>query len=251
MLRFCAEIHFWSEIMENHAEFMLGALSSREAEVISRAQYFKNAWAGVHREISQVLPPGPCSVPPVYVDYLLKILHDFIDLKRIILKQLLACSIEISLPPSFLGHMMNEAHEFERILSPSETCRENPAHAIMHLHEVWLTDASGHAATIAGDLDPSEALYVHQAVAFQNTFMELRDKALELAAALERTCLYDGAVQELTAQVEGVMNDFMCFLEKMRLLRQECKVLGTFKPLIPDHMLREETYYLNKVRGVQ
>lgn len=248
MLSLCAEIHFWSGIMENHAEFLLCALSSRESELISRAQYFQNAWLGVHHEIAQVLPPGPCSVPPVYVDYLLKILHDFVELKRMILKRLLTCSIEISLPPSFLGHMINEAQEFERVLSPVESCEGNSALEVMHLHGVWLTDASGHAAAIACGLDPSETLYVHQAQAFQNAFIGLRDKSLALAAALQRTCLHDGPVHQLTAEVESVMNDFMCFLEKMRLLRQECKVLGTFKPLVPDHMLREETYYLNKVK---
>ncbi len=187
---------------------------------------------------------------PVYADYILNLLKEFIGLKRDVLQRLLTCGIEISLPPSFLNHMINEAEEFEAVLSPRLMIYD-PAGEVMHLHVVWLTDAAGHAASIAADLDPAEALYIRQAQAFRQDFTELRDKALELSKMVERTGLRDGAIRHLTVQVGHVMCEFIRFLELMRALRQHCQVLGTFKPLIPDHMLREENYYLEKVKSIQ
>jgi hypothetical protein len=51
----------------------------------------------------------------------------------------------------------------------------------------------------------------------------------------------------LNEEVRKKMEEFICYLSKIRELRAMCKVLGVLKPLIPDHMIREEQHYLLKI----
>jgi hypothetical protein len=249
MVNFYHEVYFWTEVMENHAEFILGALPAREAEIIAKAQYFRDTYGTVHSESRKYMQEA-CEIPAGYQDYLLKLLYDFINFKHTILKKQLTCCIEFNLPPSFTNHMINEAMEFVSVLSSANAWMQ-PVQKLMHQHIVWLTDAAGHAATIMADLDPTEATHIREANTYMTSFTQLRDKALELSTMLERTALSDGAVEELNTEVKNVMGGFICFLEKMKMLREACKVLGIFTPLVPDHMIREEVHYLAKVRDYQ
>jgi hypothetical protein len=47
------------------------------------------------------------------------------------------------------------------------------------------------------------------------------------------------------------MNEFICYLDKVRELRQKCQLLGDLNPLVPDHMMREEKYYLTHVECIK
>ena len=68
---------------------------------------------------------------------------------------------------------------------------------------------------------------------------------------LIRTNLNDGALKFLNQEVITSLNEFIVFLNKIRVLRLECKVLGALKPLIPDHMIREENYFIQKLNSYE
>lgn len=241
-------IAFWAGIMSDHAEFMLLSLSSRETEAINTAIYYKTAFLQIEEEAkSRAMSP---IADPNLISRVYPLLTGFINFKRGLIRRLLKCNIQLGLPPTFINHMINEAMEFHRDLCniqrpmPMDPTAEN-----VLLHKIWLPDAAGHAAAIAADLDPTEKLLIKEAEKFQKIFDNLFIKAVELGQMLERTGLSNGSLDWLNTEVEDKIYGFICYLEKIKALRQGCKAMGTIDPLIPDHMIREETYYLMNVKS--
>jgi hypothetical protein len=252
MFRAVEEIYFWSGILENHAEFFLTNLSFRETEFNKSAQYYKNTFTNLHTEAQAMLPTANPASESMLIRRTLPLVFSFIQFKRLALAHLLQCRIELGLPPTFVNHMINEAEEFYRILCEYGTAQKpHPVLENIHLHKIWLPDAAGHAASIASDLDPTETVYIKEAEEFKNSFEHLYIKAVELGLMLERTCLSDGSLDHFNNEVERKINDFIGFLENVRERRARCRILGVLKPLVPDHMIREEKYFIAKIQAVK
>ena len=249
MLTPVQEIYFWSGIMRDHAEMQLNAFSFKETQFIMSSQYFKNAFMQLVDEAEKLCTDAEGPLIIELVNRTIPVLLQFIDYKRLLVRKLLECNIELGLSPTFINHMINEAMEFYRAL-----CMTKPVHPInttaenIHLHMIWLPDAAGHAASIASDLDPTEVSLIKEADEFKNTFEHLFVKATELGLMLERTCLCDGSLIRLNEQAEKYIKNFICYLNKVLDLRLKCKVMGVIKPFIPDHMIREEQYYMTKLQ---
>lgn len=243
------EILFWSGIMKNHAEFQLTALSSKEQEAIRIAQYFKNAFTDIENRVKSLAKSDNPAETAELIVITTNLLINFINIKRVLVRRLLQCNIELNMTPTFINHMINEAMEFRRVLLliqtklPIDKVKENT-----HLYILWLPDAAGHAASIAADLDPTEAQFIKEAREFEKIFNNLYLKGKELGQMLERTGLTDGSLEELNCEIEKKMDMFICFLEKLEKLREQCRVLGIFKPLVPNHMIREEKYFLSRLK---
>jgi hypothetical protein len=252
MLSPVEELRFWTAIMRDHGEFMLISLSSREQEAVRTAYYFRNSFAVLHEEVKRYMDKPDATEVANIINNSIALLTNFINFKRLILRRLLECKIEIGLPPTFVNHMINEAMEFYRTLGMMQTgVSLNPVKENIELHRIWLPDAAGHAASIAAELDPTEKMLINEAQEFEKCFNCLFIKAGELGKMLERTGLDDGALKYLNEQVEHKMQDFIRFLEKVYLLRAECKAMGTLKPLTPNHMMREENHYLAELKSVK
>lgn len=252
MLNPVEEIYFWSGIMRDHGEFLITGLSSREPESINTADAFKNEFARLREKAQKALYSGTAVSIPMLVSRTMTALTNFIAFKRIVLRRLLQCDIELNLPPTFVNHMINEAMEFYRTLCLSTSpASVNWTAENIQLHKIWLPDAAGHAASIAADLDPTETALIKEAEEFKNAFNHLFIKADELGKMLERSCLADGSLAGLNEQVKKKMQEFIHYLEKVKKLRVECKVLGVLKPIVPDHMLREENYFLTRLKKVE
>lgn len=86
------------------------------------------------------------------------------------------------------------------------------------LRKIWLPDASGHAASISTQLDPTETSLIKEADNYKKAFDNLYIKAVELGQMLERACLANGSLEWLNTEVETKINEFICFLDKVRKL---------------------------------
>jgi hypothetical protein len=117
----------------------------------------------------------------------------------------------------------------------------------LHYHMLWLNDAVGHAALIKTVLDPVENDLFQQADEYKHHFDDLDFKSITLNGYLRTGMNNFAALDRLNEQVWSEMNNFMEFLENIRDSRADNKVLGTLMPLMADHMLREECYYLQKL----
>ncbi len=249
MLNPTEELSFWSGIMEDHAEFFLLTLSYREGELIKKAEHYKTQFAQYEMESKDISTKSNSNFSPNFITNVMATLLDFINFKRQLLRKLLQCQIEINLPPTFVNHQINEAMEFYRslcmILSNEKV---NPVSENILLHKIWLPDAAGHAASISGGLDPTEYLLKKEADEFKNTFEHLFIKATELGMELDRAELSDGSLKYLNEEVDDKITEFICYLDKIKDLRNNCSALSFLKPLFPDHMAREEIYYLSNIK---
>jgi hypothetical protein len=244
MLSPAEEIQFWTGIMRDHGEFILNSLSYNEQDAMYYANYYMESFQQLNKQAEKKHGED-------YINTIMELLTNFIDFKKLLLGKLLQCSLNTSLPPTFYNHMINEAMEFyETLVNIQEKESENPTMRNIELHNIWLPDAAGHAATIASDLDPTEKLLIKEALEFEKLFNHLAIKARELGIMLERTCLTDGALQFLNEEVKEAIDAFIIYLEKIRRLRIECKALGVILPLVPDHMRREEIHYLREIAAI-
>jgi len=242
------EIFFWSAIMRDHAEFQIMNLSSRESQSIMTSQNFKNLFNQIHSEAERLISNPNNEEIEELVRRVLPIIVDFINYKQTLLRRLLECNIEFNLPPSFINHMINEAMEFYRVISMLQTDAQiNPVSEVLFLHTIWLPDAIGHAANVMSTLDATESILIKETETFKNTFTNLFIKATELEKMLPRAGLDNGALELLNEEVITTMTAFIEFLENIEVLRASCKAMGVINPLVPDHMIREEKYYLSKV----
>jgi hypothetical protein len=240
------ELVFWNGIMSNHGEFMLTALSSREPQFIAGAQFFKNLFASLENESMND------SISPTLINMCMQAVLNFISFKRFMLKKSLECKIELNLPPTFVNHMINEAlNYYKTLVDIQQNILKNKTLETINLHNLWLPDAAGHAATISDDLDPIESELIKKSDKFKKDFENLSMKARELGIMLKRACLSDHALDELNNEVEKKMCEFIEFLEKIKNARAKCGILGILKPLVPDHMIREEMHYLEELRSLK
>lgn len=240
------EIKFWTQIMREHAEFQYTSLAPTETAAINRAAYFMNMFERLNSEVSS----NRISVSNL-IGSNKEAVMQFIEFKRWLLAQLMTCSIKLRMTPSFLNHMINEALEFLHVLNLADgTMPYNYVLENIRLHKIWLPDASGHASTVAAELDPIESNLAKEAKEFSNTFDCLFKKAFEMYAMYERTGLENSAVYYFNEEVVKHLNEFIRFLEKVEELRSLCSIYasGTFMPLIPNHMMREEGYYIYKIQ---
>lgn len=251
MINVKKEIEFWTEIMRDHGTFQFDNLSPSEEEAIQKAKYFINRFSELNAEIKNI----PDNAPHMHLDAIIakniEELKNFIKFKEDLLTKLLKCKIKLGLPPSFISHMINEAMEYFRVLyAAQQRVPFNPTLENIRLHMVWLRDASGHAASVAAELDPDEKMLVKKAQEFQKTFDDMSIKAFELYPMYERTGLKDGIISYFNKEVEEEITKFINFLDMVRALRINCKILGVLQPIIPDHMIREENYYLYRIKAL-
>lgn len=113
-----------------------------------------------------------------------------------------------------------------------------------------MSDAEGHAATLAAGLDMTEKDLRQTSHCFAKNFKDLYSKALEFKGYLRTGIDHFPALARYNHQVEKEIVLFSCFLEKLRELLCAKKALGRLMPLVPDHMLREECYFLTKLAQV-
>ncbi len=238
-------VYFWSSIMQDHADFFLSSLSYKETEFIKQAEYYKEEFGKLEKDANK-------EVIDNNIDNITNLLIHFVDFKKKAIERLLLCNIELNLAPTLINHMINEAMEFYRDLQKIKDSNGlEPLTENILLHTIWLPDAAGHAAVISDNLDPVETIYNNQATTFKKRFDELFIKSLELGKMLERTGFRNSSLEHFNFQVEELINEFIIFLNKIKNLRKQCKIIGNLDPLMVDHMIREEHYYLINIRSLR
>lgn len=256
MLTPVVELLFWSSIMRDHGEFLITSLSSREMASVQEAENFRNMFTAFRNDWQALASTNKQSMALELATRVRPVLVNFINFKQQILRRLLECNIEIGFPPAFINHMLNEANEFLRsldnILTPDITVNlVNAAQENLRLHRIWLPDAAGHAAAVINELDPFEAVLINEAKSFKENFEKLTLKANELSQMLPRASLMNGNLNRFDQEVVIMLAEFIRFLRRLRELRSQCVVLGTLKPLMAEHMIREENYYLVNLQAIK
>ncbi len=250
MLSPIERMKFWTGILRDHGEFILKSLSYNEQEAIRLANYYKESFSVLHEQ-SKNIAENDTNAFNQLLSQTLNLLLNFINFKKMLLARQLTCRLDSSLPPTFYNHMINEAMEcYNTIVRIQNNIQPSGVLYNLELNKLWITDAAGHAAVIASDLDPVEKIFINEAQEFERVFNSLSIKTEELSRMLVRTGLSNGNLELLNEQARKKLEEFICFLTKIRDLKAKCKIMGALKLLTPDHMIREENYYLQELASL-
>ncbi|MFC5649210.1 DUF2935 domain-containing protein [Paenibacillus solisilvae] len=238
------ELRFWLQVLGDHARFIRDALAPGEAAEISRAQQFIQTF-------DKLLDSARLNLDGGSIAALLQTVNPWTSQLRTyklhLLQRSLTGNIDIHLAPTFLSHMVNELEEAMRVFTALTSGQLPPPGPAIHQHLLWLQDAVGHAGTFSGEFDLVEKSWKNKSGEFELYFQNCYFKAIELAGYM-RTNLADfPALRRFNQEANTVMLLFMKFLSEVEELTVRKELLGTLTQLVPDHMYREECYYLTKL----
>jgi len=241
------EHQFWLQIVGDHSRFIYNALSPKETEDIKIAQQFIQSFdnlLALARSAS-----GDAAVASL-TQQSLPLTNQLRGFKLSLLQRQLLGKVTISLTPTFINHMVNELEEYLRILNALAAGEPVPRFDALHHDMLWLSDAAGHAAAIASDLDSVEKRLMEKSQKFEVHFQQFYLKSIEMAGYM-RTLLRDfPAFRRFHHDIDLEMKLFVSFLRELEEMELSAEVLDRISPLMPDHMMREECYYLTKLAGL-
>lgn len=240
------EHRFWLQILGDHSRFLYNSLSPNETDKIVKAKSFIG-------KFDDLLFKARKNLSTTEMDSLNMLAYEevqnLLKFKFQIISEQLTSKVQISLPPTFINHMVNELEEYLFILNqvmhnkPKNTCA-------LHHHLLWLSDGAGHAVSISSNLDFTEKLLINEAKYFSKTFEDLYLKAIEFSGYTRTGLSNFKALDDLNLTAERKMLDFKKYLEMLFSKVSDKTTLGTIAPLVLDHMNREECYYLTKLASV-
>jgi hypothetical protein len=239
-----AELQFWLQILGDHSRFIHDSLAPSEKKYIEEANSFKARFDKLLLRSKQVLNEQSLLLLFQESQTASEEIRAF---KLLLIKEHLVGEIKISLPPTFINHMVNEVEEAIRVFSYLAKGQIPPIVHSLHHDLLWLVDAAGHAGSIVSNLDQVEKQLKEKGKRFTKDWEEFYLKAIELAGYLRTNVLEFPALAKFHNDVHLEMLIFKKFLRELEEMRLEKEALGTLSPLMADHMAREECYYLKKL----
>lgn len=241
------EHRFWLQILGDHARFMLLSLAVKEQNEIQQA----NRYLAEFDHLLSIIQTDTTSIDlGNFNKQVIDKVKQFKSFKIHLIRRHLAENLGMNLSPSLLSHMINELEEYESMLRYMVGEKVPPAAHPLHYHHLWLLDGIGHAASIASALDMSERELREEAEQFEKDFGRYFDKAQELIGYLRTNLLSFPALTRFNQEANQLMVQFISFLNDLKALSLRNEILGSTDPLLFDHMLREECYYLKKISQV-
>lgn len=234
------EHRFWLQVLGDHARFLHESLAPVEKEEIETANYFINTF---DRLLGRVATTDVVHLS-MRADEEAKKIRQF---KLELIAKMLTGNVKIHLGPTFVNHMVNEVEEYIRVLSYLKKGEVPPVFHELHHHTVWLLDAAGHAGAIHSNLDQAEKRLKARSEKYMKHFENFYLKAVEMTGYLRTNLKSFPALQKMNLDVTMEIQLFMKFLDEIKELELTEQALGSFAPLMADHMFREECYYLSKV----
>lgn len=240
------EHRFWLQVLGDHSRFLFKSLGPSENDEISRARYFIQEFDSLLTQARQALSREELNSLHKLIWQRVEQLKEF---KLHLIRRHLEGLIGLNLLPSFISHMVNELEEYQIVLGFLIKGEDVPLLHPTHYHLLWLLDAVGHADAIATSLDAVEKPLRAQSQSFTRDFEYSYQKALEIAG-FARAVQHYPAIAQFNHEAAAQILQFKQFLTQLQEMILNKTVLGILDPLIPDHMLREECYYLAKLSTV-
>ncbi|WP_226642059.1 DUF2935 domain-containing protein [Mesobacillus subterraneus] len=234
------EHRFWLQVLGDHGRFLHEALAPVEQEEIETAKYFINTFD----RLLQRLETTDLIHLSMRADEEAKKIRQF---KLDLIEKMLTGNVKIHFGPTFVNHMVNEVEEYIRVLEYLKRGEVPPVFHELHHHTVWLLDAAGHAGAIQSNLDQVEKRLKAKSEKYMKHFEDFYLKAVEMTGYLRTNLSSFPALQRMNHEVSLEIQLFMKFLDELKELELTEQALGSFAPLMADHMFREECYYLSKV----
>jgi hypothetical protein len=238
---------FWLSVLRDHTEFIYMSLGPDEQREIATAKAMHQEAIALFEKTGQLKNASVEDVRTftlTAIEYTKRVLQ----FKQYLLDRTLACRITLHLSPTLIDHMVREGQEYLNILHMLLQGRElTGAQLAIHEANLWLPDASGHAAAIRSGVDPQEDDIFEAAHNWKVQFDDLTIHLAEIQTKLRSEIRWVPSLKrlmEMTTEQITLFRGFLCHLEETLA---ECRALSTLKPLMMDHMAREAAYFLEKL----
>ncbi len=238
------EHRFWLQILGDHSRFIFNSLAPTENELLAIAGNFINIFDGLLQYARTNMSADSWAAFAARVMPAATSLRQF---KLEIIRRHLQKKVSISLTPTFLNHMVNELDEYLQNLNYLAQRQCIPVKSPVHHHLLWLPDATGHAEFLCCGLDASQTQFRQKAKEYRDLWSKKHSEALEYAGFLRTGIPLFPSLNMFDRDTACEMERFRKYLELLETKTLEAAVTGTFDALIPDHMAREECYYLYRL----
>lgn len=238
------ELRFWLQILGDHGRFIRDSLAPTETKHIETATAFIHLFDSLLSEARQSQSEEAFYQLSIKAKKSGENLREF---KLLLLEKLLLKNVVISLPPSFINHMVNELDEFLRVVTYLTNQEVPPVVHPLHHDLLWLLDAAGHAGAIDSNLDRVEKDLKKKSEMFTKQFEDFYLKAVEMAGYLRTNLTNFPALSRFHHEIDLEFTIFKAFLQEIEELELTGQTLSVLTPLMADHMAREECYYLFKL----
>lgn len=240
------EERFWMEIFGDHARFINQALTINAQQELEQARAFIRLfdmladWANVRPHEGELLKLHKEA---------LEAAHQLKAFKLRLLNKKISGSFEFRLPPTYLYHMVAEAEEGIRVISALAEGEQLPKKHVFQHPLVWLEDQDTDIHTDSLDANPGlrekelKALIKESSGHLQWMYM----KAVELAGYVRTRMQEFPTLHRFNIRMDIEMVLFLKLKKVWREMDIHFETLGTLRPLLIDHMAREECYYLLKL----
>ena len=230
---------FWLRIMNDHLQMIDERLAETEVELHQRVHQLRQEGAALLQDSQEPYEPT-------------EFLFDVIALKEDILNREVNGTIRLAENPTTISDMLNEAHEYERILTVPEggDPRRNPTGTVLDHHKLWLNDIVGHLDIIHNNLDGATYKDLKKRIhKMKKVFTILRDENIALIEYVINGVVPEQAALRLTGRAIQETQVYLDLLRQLYILRSNNRILGAITPELLDHMFREQSYYLVKIGG--
>ncbi len=238
------EHRFWLQILGDHSRFIYFNLSPKETELIYKAGEFIKTFDRLLERARTDMAAASWQAFAAEVRPAVQSLRSF---KLEILKRHLLKKVLIGLPPTFFNHMLNELEEYLKNLACLVEGRAIPARSPVHHHLLWVLDAVGHARTLYCNLDSSQTKLLLKANAYMELWSKKYLESIEYAGFLRTGQAMFPSLGQFDKDVAEEMTGFKEYLELLKEKALEARAIGTINALVPDHMAREECYFLYRL----
>ncbi|MFH5184094.1 DUF2935 domain-containing protein [Paenibacillus sp. TAB 01] len=238
------EHQFWLQILGDHARFIHNTLYPSEKKDIELSEQFIQQFDTLLEQSRGSLHPSQLSELNQEAYQATVRLRAY---KLNLLDRSLLGAVKIGITPSFLNHMVNELEEYVRILDALLAGRPVPNYPPLHHDLLWLSDAAFHSSAISTELDFVERRLIEKSRGFERHFSDFYLKAIELAGYMRTMRQQYPSFIRFHRDIHLEMALFMAFLKEVEQLDLSEELISSLNPLIPDHMYREECYYLKKL----
>lgn len=239
------EIAFWNEVMSYNSECLMESLTYKEKELNSLIAKYPNAFISLNNDLE--------SIDNEKLKTIKALVTELVQFQKNLLNQLLKKEVSLSLTPTILNNMINEAMEYYLFLSlVNNQFKFDPCLELLRIHKMWLITSLSNTNTIISQLDITESVSIKKACDFKEAFNSLYLEATQLYLLCERVFNNHEKIDHFNDTVTSLVKAFISFLQKLKILKTEGKLLstGTFTIKVLNHMIKEEEYYLQKLRDL-
>jgi hypothetical protein len=235
------ELDFWLRIMGDHARLIKASLYHGNSNPVMVAENFRE----IYDRLLVKLKSDQRELE--FCNEILSAVISFREFKRELLGVSLRDNGVTSLSATVYHRMLNELEEFLKVISDLQS--DAPLYDnILASHLLWISDAAGHAAMLQSYFDEIEYRYRDEAKSFENAFDKMYLAGVAIAGFFRSDPLTaQPKLDAYTCGNAGLIGEFMEFLQEIQTQAEQNRLTGNISPLIPDHMLREERYYLQKI----